>query len=55
MKYKTCLLSLFVFSAASNANADVLVGIEHNLPIEKLQFIPKAIARAANREAPNAP
>jgi hypothetical protein len=55
MMHKACVLGLFLFFATSNANADVLVGIEHNLPIEKLQFIPKAIARAANREAPTAP
>lgn len=55
MIYKACLLGLFAFFAASNANADVLFGIEHNLPVEKLQFIPKAIARAANREALSSP
>ena len=52
MIYKACVLGLFLFFATSSANADVLMGIEHNLPIEKLQFIPKAIARAADREAP---
>lgn len=53
MSFKIILFGFFAPFISSGANADVLVGIEHNLPIEKLQFISKAIELAANRESPD--